>query len=53
MQKWSRFFDIVAYKELGLGYQDLIVLRRARSVAASPTAERECRTEKDTGEMAT
>jgi cyclopropane fatty-acyl-phospholipid synthase-like methyltransferase len=28
LQKWSRFFDIVDYKQLGLGYQDLIVLRR-------------------------
>lgn len=28
MQTWSRFFEIVSYRELGLGYQDLVVLRR-------------------------
>ncbi len=28
MQTWSTFFEIVSYRELGLGYQDLVVLRR-------------------------
>lgn len=28
MRTWSRLFEIVAYRELGLGYQDLVVLRR-------------------------
>lgn len=28
MQTWSTFFEIVSYMELGLGYQDLVVLRR-------------------------
>lgn len=29
LQTWPAFFEIVSYKELGLGYQDLVLLRRA------------------------
>lgn len=51
MRRWSAFFEIVDYKELGLGYQDLVVLRRDGSLSTLPVTGEEGESQEGTGKI--